>query len=546
MNKSTPMNLRNCSKSTLRIFILSAMLSVAAACNQMPDPPATIDAESDNAALTAYAALENEYASAFFSKHDDLMVRLKGEISGRLKPAKEKPKSDPLLCKADGGKSTLIVEGGNEVWLRSPGKGKTEGKLLFRENDPAFTVNLSVSASGKYIFIESKSGETSEIHFIPEDLSRTEPKLISPREPGHFYTVNHFGGDYLWILSNQHAPNRKLFATPVINPGQNGWNTAIMPSDSVFIEDYLVLEQKYLVLVQRKGMTTGIQIGELLPSRKEKEKIDNIIHFNDPLGRISDISYEPDDSKIIFHYSGLNTPLTCYTYGIQSRKLMIRWKTKVNGYNSENFRAVIMHAPLKNGKRFPFAFMQRQDLAYTDGSNPLLLCLPATGGNQPEQAFDASLLSLLDRGFAIAVADPGAWQRCTPEEQDEALLSIRDLLIKKQFAPVNSISLIAMGSTSAAAGRSASGNPGGWKSVVFRNPAEQGQWQRQQYPAMFIQVQDSVGKSTIVAAKMAARLRNSKEDHSFLVFQTASPDLDPVAQAASCWVFILTAHDMKK
>lgn len=535
---------------TCRIYLLMALplLFCLSGCHPMPKVPAGIEAGSDDSTIVKYSRIENDYAAAFFQQHDKFRAVLLNELLGRETAKHPQDSLAFQSCHGADGKSKIYISG-NEVRLKKAGSGG-EDAILFRESDPAFKLKVFLSRSGNFIFIESFSETTSEVSFLSSDLQHLQqPRLVSPREQGHIYSVNHFGGNYFWILSNQKAPNRKLFVAPVMNPGQSGWNTAILPNDSVFIEGYTILNENYLVLLQRKNMTTGMQITEIFPSGQQKEKIENKISFTDPLGHISDISYEPAEDKIVFRYSGMRNPLTCYAYGIRSRKLSIRWRTQVKGYNPDDYTAKVIPLALNDGRKICLSLMQRQNMAYTDGSNPMLICINSLEGSDNEPAFNASFLSLLDRGFVIAVADPETFGGGTPEQQEKDLMAIGDAMAKEKYSSADLISIYANNNFCPPVCRLLSNKPIRPKSVILVNPPRFTGWTKQEYPQMFMinHGRNGANNATDLLMTASAIRRNQTGKNLLLIRSINHNEVNEKLQLmADQWLFLLSSYGMKK
>jgi protease II len=78
--------------------------------------------------------------------------------------------------------------------------------------------DVGISASGKFIFITSYNNETTEVRYLPADLSRTKPRLIQKRIDNVRYYADNFAGDYFWFLTNLKAPELKIVKTRIASP----------------------------------------------------------------------------------------------------------------------------------------------------------------------------------------------------------------------------------------------------------------------------------------------------------------------------------------
>ena len=77
--------------------------------------------------------------------------------------------------------------------------------LLLEDLDELFNVGIGKSRSGRFIYIEASSTETSELHFIDLHASKgaaSPVTVVQPRQTGLRYDVDHDGTDgfLLWSV----------------------------------------------------------------------------------------------------------------------------------------------------------------------------------------------------------------------------------------------------------------------------------------------------------------------------------------------------------
>ena len=86
----------------------------------------------------------------------------------------------------------------------------------------------------------------------------------------------------------------------------------------------------------------------------------------------------------------------------KSREL--KKQTKVLGdFNPENYQVERLYAPARDGEKIPISLVYRKGFQ-KDGKQPLLLYAYGSYGSTIDPSFSSSRLSLLDRGFAFAIA----------------------------------------------------------------------------------------------------------------------------------------------
>jgi len=523
---------------------VAAML-IFSGCNHLPPPPVAMEPGATDSVMLNYATAENGYAAAYYKLHDDLLQEIKTELLQREENSLPACAADLNSCLGPDGQEKLYVTKDKEVRLHR--NSQDEDELVFVEQDPAFQVRVYLSSSGKYFFIESFSDETTECRFLPTDLKNLKPVLFLERTTGHWYTADHFGGMFFWILSNQFAPTRKLFVTPVNLPGAKGWNTVIMPNDTIFIEGYSVLDQKYLALIQRKNQSVALQITDIVPPKKTTDKVENKISFKEPEGRITNITYEKKEKRIIFHYSSMKSPLTCFSYGIDSKRLSIRWRKQIKGYDPDNYKAEVLWVPQKNGSPVAVSVMHRIDLAKPDGQNPLLLIPFLSGFPGDREGFNPSMISLLDRGFYIAYAHIGMEMDSEQLKYTTEIIDIAEFLVKMGITLKGQITLMGMKTGATLALAAAAENPDIFKAVVAEYPVCEEDSKFQKIPALLILSGLQKGqKADFGVIKKVAKMRKNKADCNILLIQT---ELNPVKEedilrVAQKWTFIHSCYGL--
>ena len=103
------------------------------------------------------------------------------------------------------------------------------------------------------------------------------------------------------------------------------------------------------------------------------------------------------------------TPESVYDYDMASRARTLRKREEVlGGYDPARYETLRLHAPAADGVRVPISLVRRRVPAGEGrppaGPPPLLLYGYGSYGISMDAAFRSSRLSLLDRGFAYAIA----------------------------------------------------------------------------------------------------------------------------------------------
>jgi len=296
-------------------------------------------------------------------------------------------------------KAIMICEV-NDQWrsyrarLHRLGSAADDDILVYEENDPGFTVSVTRAQDRSLIFIASGNSSTTEIRFVPAASPDSPPILIVPRQEGRRYEADSSHGR-LWILTNDEHVNFRLAEADPAIPGD--WRTVVAGSDRVYLRgisafrDHLAITQRVdgldqLVLRGYDGSERRIPFAE--PSYSAS-------FSNNP-------EYAPDAYRI--SYTSMVTPSTVYDYHSAEDRLEILKVTEIpSGYQPGGYASERLMLPARDGKSIPVSVVYRRDFP-RDGSGKLFLYGYGAYGYAIPPYFSAIRLSLLDRGYAYAIA----------------------------------------------------------------------------------------------------------------------------------------------
>ncbi|MGA3013552.1 MAG: prolyl oligopeptidase family serine peptidase [Bacteroidales bacterium] len=296
-------------------------------------------------------------------------------------------------------KSIIYVRNKKEVLAHKLMAPVSQDFLMYSEKRGDLDVTVSCSGSGKYIFITSCNKQSNEWSFIPSDLRTTKPKLINPVKDGKKYFPNHFGSDFFLILSDSDNGLRKLCKAPINSGSDKEWTTVLEGNDSLYMNEFTVVEQKYLILFETKQLIAKLRLIDLTQSGK-----DNQITFKEPDGHFEFNYYDSKENRILFSFASLLTPYTTYNYSLKDRELTINRPPAVKDYQKGNYIAETLWAKSGDGTLIPVSLIHKNGMKRSDGNNPVYLEACGNYGNIVHSDFNAYSMSLLDRGFYIAVA----------------------------------------------------------------------------------------------------------------------------------------------
>ena len=542
---------------------------------------------SNDGKLLAYAIDDN--GSERFT------IRVKNLASGEHLPDTIPGMLSEIVWTADD--SAFLYGLANEQWrtdnarLHRLGSDPADDIELYHEDDEGFRVGVSETSDRQWIVIGTGDHVTSEVFLLPTTDPLAKPICIAPRKTGREYDVETHG-DMLYIHTNDTDPMWRLVTAPIADP--ENWSELIAPSPHFYmtgIECY----RDYFVVEGREDGLDQIWIHRYDPTIAPQRIAFPEASYAAGLGD----NPEYDMPVIRLGYESMVTPGTVYDYDVATGEMTtLKVQEIPSGYDAGKYGTERLKIKARDGTEVPVSIVYPKDFP-RDGSRPLFLYAYGAYGYAIPPGFSTGRLSLLDRGFAYAIAHIRGGDDLGQQWYHDGKLEKRSNTFN-DFVDVAK-ALVADGWTSAGkiaiAGRSAGGelmgavvnsDPDLWGAVVAdvpfvdvlntmlddSLPLTPGEWPEwgnpiedkaafelirgyspydnvtaQAYPPMFISGGLNDPRVTYwEPAKWAAKLRATKTDDNLLLLKTnmgaghggKSGRYDSLREDAEAYAFVLT------
>ena len=272
-------------------------------------------------------------------------------------------------------------------------------ELIYEEVDETYSVSVNTSKSRKYIFISCRSSTTSEHRFIEASQPKSDFKVIQPRTPDLEYDVEHFG-DYFYIHTNyNNAKNFQIMRTSIEQTTSDYWQSFLPNRDDVLLEDFELFDQ-YLVVNEREN---GLSRLRIMGWDKKKDYYLPIDEENYALY----ISYNPEfkSSKLRYVFNSLTTPTSVIEFDMSNQQKKVLKTQEVLGgdFDPSNYTSKRLWADSRDGTKIPISIVYRNDTKLSENT-PILQYAYGSYGHIIDPFFSSTRLSLLNRGFAFAIA----------------------------------------------------------------------------------------------------------------------------------------------
>jgi len=269
---------------------------------------------------------------------------------------------------------------------------------VYFEDDEEFTCGIGKTQSKKYLLIYSSQTLTTEIRLLRADNPEGDFRVFLPREVKHEYSIDHINDKFYIRTNTDDATNFKLMVTPEDDFSRENWKDFIPHRDDVLLQGY-TLFNNYLAVSERINALNNIRIFDLNTGE------DHYIDFGEEVfsSRIS-VNEVPESDVIRYTYTSLTTPYSTFDYNMKTKEKELLKETEVLGdFSKDNYESKRLWATADDGTEIPVSLVYRKGFKQ-DGKSPLLLYAYGSYGSSTDPSFNSSVLSLLDRGFAYAIA----------------------------------------------------------------------------------------------------------------------------------------------
>ena len=275
------------------------------------------------------------------------------------------------------------------------GAAADEDSTLYEETEElGFTVGLGRSQDRSLIFVSTGDNSTSEVRFVSADDPSQPLTLISRRKANREYHVDAAHGK-LWIHTNDDHVNFRIAEADPGNPEE--WRTVIAGSDRVYLtgisayRDHLIVSSRVdgldqLLLRTYAGEETRIPFEEASYSA---------FFAGNP-------EFAPAAYRV--GYSSLVTPMTTYDYHPDSGELEVLKVQEVpSGYDASQYATERLTMEARDGAKVPVSIVYKKGFE-KNGEGKLFLYAYGAYGMAIPPVFNSNRISLLDRGWACAIA----------------------------------------------------------------------------------------------------------------------------------------------
>ena len=289
----------------------------------------------------------------------------------------------------------------NDQWridtikLHVMGTAPANDVVIYHEDDIGFQCGVGMTHDRKWIIVAAGDNTTSEVRLLPASDPLAPPILVRARKPGVEYDVETHERT-LFIVTNDTDTNFRLCTASIDNPGE--WAERIAPRADFYLTDVSIFADFFVV----EGRENGLDQVEI--HQFDGSSVKRIAFPESSYTAGLDENPEYAVTTLRLSYESMVTPSLIEDYDVATAKRTTLKTLEIpSGYDATKYATERLMIPARDGTEIPVSIVFPAGLK-KDGSHPLYLYGYGAYGIAIPPGFSTGRLSLLDRGFAFAIA----------------------------------------------------------------------------------------------------------------------------------------------
>ncbi len=277
------------------------------------------------------------------------------------------------------------------------GTNPASDQTVFTEPDQRFTFELGKTRSRKFLAVTSiNASTTSEVFLLDADNPEGPFVSFAPRQTGVEYYIDHQGARFLIRTNADGAERFQLCETPVDKTAKEHWRTLRAEAPGATLDEVQAFDGFYVLETREHGLPT---------LRVVTEQGEHALDFPEPAYTVALAeNYEYSTHTLRYGYTSLVTPLSVLDYDLNTRCSSLMKQTNVpGGFDATRYRSERLEAKAPDGTPIPISVVFREGTE-RNGASPVLLYGYGSYGINTDARFTVSYVSLMDRGFTVALA----------------------------------------------------------------------------------------------------------------------------------------------
>jgi len=272
-----------------------------------------------------------------------------------------------------------------------------KSELIYEEKDTEYSVGVSKSLHGKYIYLSCYHLQTVETRFLLASKPQDSFQIFRPRKAGIKDDLTD-SAEGFYLHTNEGDKNYQIFSFPFADfKKKKAWKKIPKKNVNVYIQglealkDHLVVFETHLGLDQVQVIQSSTMKSRYLKFEDESYVVE------------SGISGDYDQSAFRISYMSQRIPERTIEVDLKTLDQKTLKEDPVPFFNSDHYKTARIMVTARDGKKVPVSLVMKKDYS-TKKPGPLMVYGYGSYGYSMKPWFGLTAISLVDRGFVYAIA----------------------------------------------------------------------------------------------------------------------------------------------
>ncbi|MFO1453903.1 MAG: S9 family peptidase [Lysobacterales bacterium] len=306
----------------------------------------------------------------------------------------------PDLVWADDNRTLFYIENDPDTLLtvrvkkHELGSDASHDPIVYEEADDSFYMGIERTRDDRYILIGVSSTVSDELRYAPASDPQ-DFRILAPRRREVEYDADHYGGRWVIRTNAGGATNFKLVTAS--DDATTHWQDWVAHRDDVLIEGFELFDS-FTAIAERSGGLERVRILKHDGSEAHVEANESAYSMG------LDVNSEAASEWLRYSYTSLTTPLTTYAHNVRTgERQLLKRQPVPGGYDPAQYVTERLWATARDGTQIPVSIVYKTGFR-KNGTAALLQYAYGSYGLSMDPGFSPTIVSLLDRGMAYAIA----------------------------------------------------------------------------------------------------------------------------------------------
>lgn len=285
----------------------------------------------------------------------------------------------------------------NRIKRHILGADPSTDTVMLEEPDTTFELSIGTSHSKQYGIITVYHLQRTELLAVSLTSPDPKPVMLVPRTRNVRAFADHFDGKF-YVLTNDGAPDLKIVAMDEAAPNLDSAKTVIAETEGHYIESFSLFDD-VIAIQEVHDATSTVRLADRTTGAPTRA-----LDFG-PLGVTSlERNEDPSLPFVRVTFESATLPQVLYQVDLKTGGTTeLKKNPAYTWYNPDLYEATRIMAPAKDGAQVPVTLLWRKDQRRA-GGNPAIVYGYGAYGVTTEPGFYRNFISLIDRGFVLAIA----------------------------------------------------------------------------------------------------------------------------------------------